>query len=146
MKVDHIGIAVRNIQEALKVYQEALGLQLEEIVEVQEQKVKVAFLPAGETSLELVQPTADDTGVAKFLETRGEGIHHICLKVDDIEAALGRLRAHGVPLIDRSPRQGAHGRIAFVHPKGMHGVLLELVERHPETAAVSHDRLGGNHV
>jgi methylmalonyl-CoA/ethylmalonyl-CoA epimerase len=146
VKVDHIGIAVRDIQEVLKVYQEALGLQLEEIVEVQEQKVKVAFLPAGETNLELVQPTADDTGVAKFLETRGEGIHHICLKVDDIEAALGRLKTHGVPLIDRSPRQGAHGRIAFVHPKGMHGVLLELVERHPETAAVSHDRLGGNHV
>jgi len=82
-----------------------------------------------------VQPTADDTGVARFLESRGEGIHHICLEVDDIEAALKRLKANGVPLIDRAPRQGAHGRVAFVHPKGMHGVLLELVEHHTGTAA-----------
>ena len=128
MKLDHIGIAVHDIQEALKVYQEALGLQLEEIVEVQEQKVRVAFLPVGEANIELVQPTADDTGVAKFLASRGEGIHHICLEVSNIEAALERLKAHHAPLIDRAPRQGAHGRVAFVHPKGMHGVLLELVE------------------
>jgi methylmalonyl-CoA epimerase len=134
VKLDHIGIAVRDIQEALKVYQEALGLRLEEILEVQDQKVEVAFLPVGETNLELVQPTADDTGIARFLESRGEGIHHICLEVDDVEAALERLRAHGVPLIDRAPRQGAHGRVAFVHPKGMHGVLLELVERHDHVA------------
>jgi methylmalonyl-CoA epimerase len=134
VKLDHIGIAVRDIQEALKVYQEALGLQTEEIVEVRDQKVKVAFLPVGETNLELVQPTADDTGVARFLESRGEGIHHICLEVNDVEAALERLKAHGVPLIDRAPRQGAHGRVAFVHPKGMHGVLLELVERHDHVA------------
>ena len=130
MKLDHIGIAVRDIQEAIKVYQEALGLQLEEVVEVQDQKVQVAFFPVGDSNLELVQPTADDTGVARFLASRGEGIHHICLEVDDIEAALEQLKAHEVPLIDRVPRQGAHGRIAFVHPKGMHGVLLELVE-HP---------------
>jgi len=130
MKLDHIGIAVRDIQEAIKVYQEALGLQLEEVVEVQDQKVQVAFFPVGDSNLELVQPTADDTGLARFLASRGEGIHHICLEVDDIEAALEHLKAHGVPLIDRVPRQGAHGRIAFVHPKGMHGVLLELVE-HP---------------
>jgi len=135
VKVDHIGIAVRDIQEALKVYQGALGLQLREIVEVPDQKVEVAFLPAGETSLELVRPTANDTGIAKFLESRGEGIHHICLEVDDIEAALARLKANGVPLIDRTPRQGAHGRVAFVHPKGMHGVLLELVEHQTGTAA-----------
>jgi methylmalonyl-CoA epimerase len=134
VKLDHIGIAVRDIQEALKVYQEALGLQTEEIVEVRDQKVKVAFLPVGETNLELVQPTGDDTRVARFLESRGEGIHHICLEVNDVEAALERLKAHGVPLIDRAPRQGAHGRVAFVHPKGMHGVLLELVERHDHVA------------
>ena len=141
MKIDHIGIAVRDIQEALKVYQEALGLQLEEIVEVLDQKVEVAFLPVGETNLELVQPTANDTGVAKFLESRGEGIHHICLEVDNIEAALERLKAHGVPLIDKAPRQGAHGRVVFVHPKGMHGVLLELVEHRTGTAAVPRDQL-----
>jgi methylmalonyl-CoA/ethylmalonyl-CoA epimerase len=141
VKIDHIGIAVRDIQEALKVYQEALGLQLGEIVEVLDQKVEVAFLPVGETNLELVQPTADDTGVAKFLESRGEGIHHICLEVDNIEAALERLKVHGVPLIDKAPRQGAHGRVAFVHPKGMHGVLLELVEHRAGSAAVPRDQL-----
>ena len=135
MKLDHIGIAVHDIQEALQVYQAALGLQLQEIVEVPDQKVEVAFLPVGETNLELVQPTADDTGIARFLESRGEGIHHICLEVDDIEAALERLKAHGVLLIDKAPRQGAHGRVAFVHPKGMHGVLLELVEHHTRTAS-----------
>jgi len=141
VKIDHIGIAVRDIQETLKVYQEALGLQLDEIIEVRDQQVRVAFLPVGESNLELVQPTAGDTAVANFLESRGEGIHHICLEVDDIEAALARLKACGVPLIDRTPRQGAHGRVAFVHPRGVHGVLLELVEHRTGTAAVLCDQL-----
>lgn len=128
LKLDHIGIVVRDIQQALEAYQVALGLPLHEIVDVPDQQVRVAFLPAGESNVELVQPTTEDSGVARFLEKRGEGIHHLCLEVDDIEAALERLKAHGVPLIDRQPRAGAHGRVAFVHPKGMHGVLLELVE------------------
>lgn len=128
MKIDHLGIVVRDIQEALQVYETALGLPLKEIVEVPDQKVQVAFLPIGESSVELVQPTSDDTGIAKFLEKRGEGIHHICIEVDDIEAALSRLKAHEVQLIDEVPRQGAHGRVAFVYPKAMHGVLIELVE------------------
>jgi methylmalonyl-CoA/ethylmalonyl-CoA epimerase len=128
MKIDHIGIAVHDIQEVLPVYQHALGLPLAEIADVPEQKVTVAFLPVGETDIELVQPMAGDSGVARFLASRGEGIHHICLEVPDIEAALERLKAHGVPLIDQVPRRGAHGRIAFVHPKGLHGVLVELVE------------------
>jgi lactoylglutathione lyase/methylmalonyl-CoA/ethylmalonyl-CoA epimerase len=128
MKIDHIGIVVRNIQEALKVYETALGLPLREVVEVPDQRVEVAFLPIGESNIELVQPTTDDTGIAKFLEKRGEGIHHVCIEVDDVEAALTRLKAHGVQLIDEVPRQGAHGRVAFVHPKGAHGVLIELVE------------------
>jgi methylmalonyl-CoA/ethylmalonyl-CoA epimerase len=128
MRIDHIGIAVHDIQGALQVYQQALGLPLKEIVEVPDQKVTVAFLPIGETTIELVQPMTDDSGVARFLASRGEGVHHICLEVPAIEAALERLKARGVPLIDRTPRQGAHGRIAFVHPKGLHGVLVELVE------------------
>ena len=97
-------------------------------MEVPDQKVEVAFLPIGESNIELVQPTSDDTGIAKYLEKRGEGIHHICIEVDDIEAALARLKAHEVQLIDEAPRQGAHGRVAFIHPKGAHGVLIELVE------------------
>lgn len=127
-KIDHIGIVVRDIREALEAYEGALGLALREIREVPDQKVQIAFLPVGESNLELVQPLTDDTGIARFLEKRGEGIHHICLEVEDIEAALARLRELGVPLIDEVPRQGAHGRVAFVHPKGMHGVLIELAE------------------
>jgi methylmalonyl-CoA epimerase len=128
MKIDHIGIVVRDIQEALKAYETALGLPLKEVVEVTDQKVEIAFLPVGESNVELVQPLTDDTGIARFLEKRGEGIHHICIEVEDVEATLARLREYGVPLIDEEPRPGAHGRVAFVHPKGMHGVLIELVE------------------
>jgi len=129
MQIDHIGVVVHDIREALEVYQAALGLTLREVVEVPDQKVEVAFLPVGESNLELVQPLSDDTGSARFLKERGEGIHHICLEVSDIEGALAQLKAHGVELIDEEPRQGAHGLVAFVHPRGAHGVLLELVER-----------------
>ena len=131
-KIDHIGIVVRDIQQALGFYESALGLSLSQVVEVPDQKVQVAFLPVGESNIELVQPLTDDTGTAKFLEKRGEGIHHICLEVEDIEAALARLKAHGAPLIDEAPRPGAHGRVAFIHPKGAHGVLIELVEHERE--------------
>jgi methylmalonyl-CoA epimerase len=129
-KVDHIAIVVRSIEEALKTYEEVLGLELADIVEVPEQAVKVAFLPVGESEIELVEPLTVESGIAKFLEKRGEGLHHICLEVDDIEAALRDLRAKGMRLIDRKPRQGAHGRVAFLHPKSTHGVLIELVEKH----------------
>ncbi|MDD3827923.1 MAG: methylmalonyl-CoA epimerase [Anaerolineae bacterium] len=128
MKIDHIGIAVRDIEQALQVYQVALGLPVQDVVDVPDQQVRVAFLPLGESNIELVQPSTDDSGTARFIEKRGEGIHHICVQVDDIEAALAQLKANGVPLIDQEPRAGAHGRVAFVHPKGTHGVLLELVE------------------
>jgi methylmalonyl-CoA epimerase len=128
MKIDHIGIVVRDIREALCTYQDALGLPLDEVVEVPDQAVEVAFLPLGESNLELVQPTTDDSGTAKFLAKRGEGIHHICIQVADIEAVLSRLKASGVQLIDEAPRQGVHGRVAFIHPKGAHGVLIELLE------------------
>jgi methylmalonyl-CoA epimerase len=128
VKIDHIGIVVRDVQEALRAYETALGLPLKEVVEVPDQKVKVAFLPVGGSNVELVQPLTDDTGIARFLEKHGEGIHHICIEVADVEVALARLKDHDVPLIDEAPRQGAHDRVAFVHPKGMHGVLIELVE------------------
>ncbi|MFN2291785.1 MAG: methylmalonyl-CoA epimerase [Anaerolineae bacterium] len=131
MRIDHIGIVVEDLEAALHVYETALGLPLAQISEVPDQQVKVAFMPLGESNVELVQPTSDDTGVARFLEKRGEGIHHVCIQVDAIEAALERLKAHEVPLIDEKPRQGAHGRVAFVHPKGTHGVLIELVEHDP---------------
>ncbi len=128
MKIDHIGIAVNDIEQALQFYQVALGLSVRAIVDVPDQEVRVAFLPAGETNIELVQPSSETSSTAKFITKRGEGIHHICLEVEDIEAVLTQLKTSGVPLIDQEPRAGAHGRVAFVHPKGAHGVLLELVE------------------
>jgi lactoylglutathione lyase/methylmalonyl-CoA/ethylmalonyl-CoA epimerase len=128
-KIDHIAIVVRSIEEALQVYEGAMGIELTEVEEVPEQAVRVAFLPVGESKLELVEPLTMDSGVAKFLEKRGEGMHHICLEVEDIEAALQDLAAKGVRLIDEQPRQGAHGRIAFLHPKSAHGVLIELIEK-----------------
>ena len=134
-KIDHIGIVVADIEQALEAYQVALGLPLKEVVDVPDQQVRVAFLPVGDSNIELLQPTTDDSGVARFLDKRGEGIHHLCLEVKDIDATLEQLRAHGVPLIDQQPRPGAHGRVAFLHPKGMHGVLLELVEHADSKAA-----------
>lgn len=131
MKIDHVGIVVRDLQEALQVYQTALGLPLREVMELPDQKVRIAFLPVGESNVELVQPTTDDSGIARFLAKQGEGIHHLCIEVAEIEAALAQLKTHGVELIDEVPRQGAHGRVAFIHPKGAHGVLIELVEHDP---------------
>ena len=128
-KIDHIGIVVHSIEEALQVYEEALGIELTDVEEVPEQAVKVAFLPVGESEIELVEPLTASSGVARFLEKRGEGIHHICLEVEDIEAALQDLAARGVRLIDQQPRQGTHGRVAFLHPKSTHGVLVELIEK-----------------
>ncbi|MGD8398448.1 MAG: methylmalonyl-CoA epimerase [Anaerolineae bacterium] len=136
MKIDHIGIVVRDIEKALAVYETALGLTLEDVVDVPGQQVRVAFLPLGESNVELVQPTAQDTGVGRFLEKQGEGVHHLCVEVEDIEAALARLKEHGVRLIDEVPREGAHGRVAFVHPKGAHGVLLELVQHSSRSTLV----------
>ena len=128
-KVDHIAIVVRSIEEALQVYEGALGFELTEVKEMPEQAVRIAFLPVGESEIELVEPLTADSGVARFLEKRGEGLHHICFEVDDIEVALQDLAAQGVRLIDRQPRRGAHGRVAFLHPKSAHGVLIELIEK-----------------
>ncbi|MDA8213510.1 MAG: methylmalonyl-CoA epimerase [Clostridia bacterium] len=129
-KVDHIGIAVKSIDEALKLYQDILGLKLVETEVVEEQKVKVAFLPVGDSEIELLESTTPDGPVAKFIEAKGEGIQHIAFRVNNIEQALADLKAKGVRLIDEKPRRGAGGaKIAFLHPKGTHGTLIELCER-----------------
>ena len=128
-RLDHIGIAVKSIAESLKVY-EAMGLKSVGVEEVAEQKVRVAFLPIGETEIELLESTAPDGPVAKYIEKNGEGIQHLALRVDDLEAALAEMKAKGVRLIDEKPRYGAGGaKIAFVHPRSTGGVLLELSER-----------------
>jgi methylmalonyl-CoA epimerase len=135
-RIDHIGIVVNDIEEALKVYQRALGLSLAKIQERPDQAVTIAFLPTGESEIELVQPVTSDSGVAKFLQKRGEGIHHICLEVDDIEKTLANLQEKGLQLIDEMPRTGPEGeRFAFIHPKSTHGVLIELYE-YPRSAIV----------
>ena len=129
MKVDHIGIAVKSLSEAVKVYQDAIGLHVSGYDEVDDQGVRVAMLTVGESRIELLEPTREDSPIEKFMMKRGEGIHHIAVRVDDIEQALGRLKASGVRLIDSTPRRGAHNtRVAFIHPSSTHGVLLELVE------------------
>ena len=126
-KIDHIGIVVKDIEAALKVYRDALGLELTRVEFVPEQAVKIAFLPTGESEIELVQPTTDDSGIARYLAKRGEGVHHICLEVDDIEATLAQMAAQGLEMIDQKPRVGSGGqKYAFVHPRSAHGVLIEL--------------------
>jgi len=130
-KINHIGVAVKDLNEAMKFYEENLGLEIEGTEEIKEQKVKVAFIPVGESRIELLQSTDPDGPVAKFIEKRGEGIHHIALEVDHIEEALQKLKEGGVQLIDEKPRIGAHGmKIAFLHPRSTKGVLLELCEKH----------------
>ena len=130
MKIDHLGIATKGIDEALKFWQDALGLEKTHTEIVEEQKVRVAMLPIGETRIELLEPTSEDSPISKFLEKRGGGIHHIAVEVDNIEAALAKLKSDGMRLIDETPRIGAEGcLIAFVHPASSNGVLLELVQK-----------------
>jgi methylmalonyl-CoA/ethylmalonyl-CoA epimerase len=125
--LDHVAIAVKDLDKAISLYRDVLGLELAEIEEVPEQQVRTAIFGHGMGRVELICPTSTDTGVAKFLEKRGEGLHHICLEVDDIEATLAALKAKGAPLIDETPKPGAGGaKVAFIHPKGSHGVLVEL--------------------
>jgi methylmalonyl-CoA/ethylmalonyl-CoA epimerase len=129
MKIDHIGIATRGIQDAITFYRDALGLEVSEPEEVADQKVRVAMLPIGESRIELLEGTSADSPIARFLEKRGPGIHHIAVRVDDIRAALANLKQKGARLIDEEPRAGAGGcLVAFVHPSSTGGVLLELVE------------------
>jgi len=129
VRVDHLGIAVRSIEQAARLYTEGLGLRLERIEEVEDQGVKVGFIPLGETEVELLEPT-DDGPVARFLAKRGEGLHHLCLEVPDIAAAMERLRQHGVRLLSDEPLPGAGGcLVVFVHPRSANGVLLELTQK-----------------
>lgn len=130
-KISHIGIAVKNLEEGIAFY-EKLGLKLEAIEEVPSQMVRVAFLPCGDTRIELLEPTSEDSPVAKFIEKRGEGIQHLAFAVDDLPKALKDIEAEGVRLIDKEPRPGAHqADIAFLHPKSTNGVLIELCkEKH----------------
>ena len=129
LKIDHIGIAVADL-EAAKNFYELLGLKVTDVEEVKEQKVKVAFVPVGDSEVELLESTEPDGPIAKFIEKKGQGMQHIAFRVDDIEAALEELKAKGVKLIDEKPRYGAGGaRIAFLHPKSTFGVLVEISER-----------------
>jgi methylmalonyl-CoA epimerase len=127
--LDHVGIAVGDLAQALAFYRDALGLEVEPPEEVPSQRVRAHLVPVGEATLELLEPTAPDSPIARFIEKRGPGVHHITLRVDDIRAALARLKARGVRLIDEQPRPGAEGAlIAFVHPASTHGVLVELTQ------------------
>lgn len=129
MKINHLGIATKGIDEALKFWSDALGLENVHTETVEDQKVRVAMLPIGESRVELLEPTSDDSPISKFLEKRGGGIHHIAVEVDDIEASLSQLKEKGMRLIDEQPRIGAEGcLVAFVHPGSANGVLLELVQ------------------
>jgi methylmalonyl-CoA/ethylmalonyl-CoA epimerase len=128
-KIDHIAIVVPDIDAALAFWRDALGLELSHREEVPEQESLIAFLPAGESEVELVEPTTATSGIARYVARRGPGMHHICFEVDDIEAALARLKEQGVQLINEEPTIGANGkRVAFIHPKSAGGVLVELYE------------------
>jgi len=128
-KIDHIGIAVENIDDAVKLYTDALGLKVQDIEVVASAKVKIAMIPVGDSKIELLESTDPEGGIAKFIEKRGEGLHHLALEVSDIEAALDSLKAKGIPLVDEKPRSGAgESKIAFLNPRGANRVSLELVE------------------
>ena len=128
--LDHVAIAVSKLDEALHIYEKILGLKLEKITVVEDQKVRLAFLSAGETKIELLEPTVPESTVARFIEKRGEGMHHIALQVTNIEEALKRLKEKGIALVDERPRVGAEGgKIAFLHPKSLKNVLIELCEK-----------------
>jgi methylmalonyl-CoA/ethylmalonyl-CoA epimerase len=129
IRIDHIGIVVEEMETALQTYRDALGFRLLQRITIPEHLVEVAFLNAGNGTIELLAPTDSTSGTARFLQTRGEGTHHICFEVKDIVASLAALEAQGLRLIDAEPRQGVHGLVAFVHPKSTHGTMIELLQR-----------------
>ena len=128
-KIHHVSVVVRNLEEALKLYEGLFGLRAEKIEALPEQGMRVALLPLGGSEIELVQPLDPSSGVARFLESRGEGLHHVCLEVDDIDRELEQLEKKGVQLIDKKGRPGLVGRVAFIHPKATRGVLIELAQK-----------------
>lgn len=127
-KVHHVALIVRSIDAALGFWHDTLGLELETVMDIPSDRVRIAFLGVGESKVELVQPTDDSTGVARFLESKGEGFHHVCFEVANLSETLLRLEFDGLELIDTAPRKGAEGPVAFIHPRSCHGVLVELIE------------------
>ncbi len=127
-RVHHIALVVRGLDDALPLWRDVLGLPVEGVLPVKSDGVRIAFLPVGESKVELVEPVDPDTGVARFLETRGEGFHHVCFEVPDLARALADLAAEGVELVDATPRPGAEGPVAFLHPRSTQGLLIELIE------------------
>ena len=130
IKIEHIGIAVKNIEEGLKIWEDIFGLRTEKITQVKSQNVKIALIDAGGAKIELLEPTGEKSPIAKFLKKRGEGLHHICFETKDIETTVATLKKKGIMLIDKSPRPGAFSKkIVFLHPSSSQGVLIELCEK-----------------
>jgi methylmalonyl-CoA epimerase len=127
-KIHHVAVIVRDLDASLALYRDKLGLEVEAVMNMEYDHVTIGFLTVGDTKIELVQPTDDTTGSARFLASKGEGFHHVCFEVPDIQAALDKLAAMGLVLVDAAPRKGGEGPVAFVHPKSCHGVLVELIE------------------
>ncbi len=127
-RIHHVAIVVRSLDAALPLYRDLLGMPLQTIMDIPTDRVRIAFLGVGESKVELVQPTDDTTGVARFLAKQGEGFHHVCFEVANLTEELTRLGIDGVELIDSAPRRGAEGPVAFLHPRSCHGVLVELIE------------------
>jgi methylmalonyl-CoA epimerase len=127
-KVHHVALIVRSIDASLPVWRDNLGLELETVMDIPTDQVRIAFLGVGESKIELVEPTDDTTGVARFLASKGEGFHHVCFEVANLAEALIRLELDGLELIDQAPRRGAEGPVAFIHPRSCGGVLVELIE------------------
>jgi methylmalonyl-CoA epimerase len=127
-KVHHVALIVASIEDALRLWRDTLGLTLETVMDIEHDRVRIAFLGVGESKVELVQPTDDTTGVARFLASKGEGFHHVCFEVPNLAESLLHLEIEGLELLDTSPRRGAEGPVAFIHPRSCHGVLVELIE------------------
>ena len=127
-RIHHVAVVVEDLDRALALWRDMLGLPVELVLPIETDRVTIAFLPVGESKVELVMPTDDTTGVARFLASRGEGFHHVCFEVDNLAETLLRLEMDGIELIDTAPRKGAEGPVAFLHPRSCHGVLVELIE------------------
>jgi methylmalonyl-CoA epimerase len=127
-RVHHVAVVVADMAPALRFWRDTLGLELDVVEDIAQDRVRIAFLPVGESKIELVEPTDDTTGVARFLASKGEGFHHVCFEVANLAETLIRLEIDGIELIDTAPRKGAEGPVAFLHPRSCHGVLVELIE------------------
>jgi methylmalonyl-CoA epimerase len=127
-RIHHVAVVVRSIEDSLGLYRDLLGMPVEAVTDIPSDRVRIAFLGVGESKVELVEPTDDSTGVARFLAKQGEGFHHVCFEVANLSEELTRLAIEGIELIDSAPRRGAEGPVAFLHPRSCHGVLVELIE------------------